>query len=212
MQVDCVGQGRRAARVDTKGRVSATTSQRGGNAGKKQAQDAKEARPSRGRQITVLHHTTVAEERSRSDGFCPGRIVQTGRTAVRWQSLVLVLACSGAASLICTLQMPFPAGRGKASHRGAWGADGVTSSFLRHPVLTKDAAPGTQAPKPGTPSHHSAIAPLYRTTATTVMAFLTNSHGPNTAAPHLPSFSSYPLIHTCFYPASPRGTCSLLRP
>lgn len=159
MQVDCVGKGRRAARVDTKGRVSATTSQRGGNASKKQAQDAKEARPSRGRQITVLHHTTVAEERSRSDGFCPGRIVQTGRTAVRWQSLVLRFSVQRRLLAYLHSADAFPAGRGKASQRGAWGADGVTSSFLRHPVLTKDAAPGTQAPKPGTPSHHSAIAP-----------------------------------------------------
>jgi hypothetical protein len=152
MQVDCVGQGRRAARVDTKGRVSATTSHRGGNAGKKRAQDAKEARPSRGRQITVLHHTTVAEERSRSDGFCPGRIVQTGRTAVRWQSLVLVLAGSGAASLICTLQMPFPAGRGKASHR--W-----SDVFIPTPPCPH------QGRRPRNPSTQAIIAEPHRTTA-----------------------------------------------
>jgi hypothetical protein len=69
--------------------------------------------------------------------------------------------------------------------------------------------PSTQARNPIAPQRHRPIVPDYSHYC----------HGipdkfpwPNTAAPHLPSFSSYPLIHTCFYPASPRGTCSLLRP
>lgn len=55
MQVDCVGKGRRAARVGNESTSAGHDEQERGNPGKKRPQDAKEARPSRGRQITGLH-------------------------------------------------------------------------------------------------------------------------------------------------------------